>query len=247
MSDMSFVKSALEPFCRYSLFEGQAAVTTHCLYPSNSAVTVYVSGGPSGAVVSDEGGAASVLAEHGRVVPDIDRYLKRFCHRGLKTSGGKIFTPPVSAEQLTAAVMLVANASSEAAKWGVENLRVSRQRNLRKELYDALSRHFPKEQIDRQHRITGKSNRQYRFDNVVKLSDGRILVVDAVVPDPNSINAHAVAHLDLSRRGEERILQRMVYDEEADWQSSDLNLLQMAAKLVPLSGFDASLDRLTKR
>ncbi len=63
-------------------------------------------------------------------------------------------------------------------------------------------------------------------------------MVDAVLPDANSINSHAIAHLDLNQLNDEKIVQRMVYDDDDNWDAADLNLLQMATTLVALSRAD---------
>ena len=245
MTGMEFVKDALKPFCDYQLFEGQAAVTTHCLYPSNEAVTVYVTGGPEGARVSDEGGAIDVLSEHNRPVPNANRYLRRFCSAGLHVVEGKLSTTPVPTAQLTAAIMLVANASASAAHWGIEHLKGQQRRNIREELHSALKMRFPKERVQQDRYLVGNSNRRYRFDNVVSLKDDRLLVMDGVLRDPNSINSHTVAHIDLRETHDENIIQRIVYDEEEKWDAAELNLLQMAATLVPLAQLGESLSRIS--
>jgi hypothetical protein len=93
-------------------------------------------------------------------------------------------------------------------------------------------------------RLTGKSSRQYHFDHVVTLNGNRRLVGDAVLPDASSINSRAIANMDVGRLDDPSIIQRIVYDDEQEWDSADLNLLQMAATLVPYSKFERSLSRL---
>jgi hypothetical protein len=177
-------------------------------------------------------------------VPNPDRFLRRFCTKGIGAIDGKLVSPAVPAPQLTSAVMLVANASAAAAHWGVEHLKVKRHRDLRAALYGSLAKHFAAERIERQGHLFGKSNKRYRFDNVVTLNASHKLVVDAVQPDPNSINSRTVAHLDVRQLEDPNIIQRIVYDQEEDWDSADLNLLQMAATLIPLSHLEHGLTRL---
>ena len=244
MNPTQFVKEALAPFNECHLVEGQIAVTTHCLYPSNEAVTVYVSGGKNGALVSDEGAAIDVLSVHKRLIPDSERYLRRFCTApGLRVLAGKICSPEVSFDQLSAAVVLVANASAAAAHWGIEHIKVHKERDLRGDLFGELRKRFSKDQIQQDAKLTGKSSRRYRFDSVVTLDRGRLLAIDAVLPDANSINSHAIAHLDLRQKEDKNIIQRLVYDDEQEWNAADLNLLQMAAAVAPFSKLDVDLKR----
>lgn len=246
MTEMEFVTEALAPFLACAQRDDQLAVPTHCLYPSNTSVTVYVTGGPHGARVSDDGGAIDELSHHGCLLSDPDKYLRRFCRRaGLNSQHGRIYSSVVPADGLVAAVALVANTSSTAAHWGIDRITTRRLRDLRKELYAVLKQRFPEERILLEGRLTGKSNRQYHFDHVITLNRDRRLVVDSVLPDANSINSRAIAHLDLAQKEDPNITQRMVYDEDQEWASADLNLLQMASTLVPLSRLAANLERLT--
>jgi hypothetical protein len=99
--------------------DGGAAVWTHCQYPSNQAVTVFVYGGPNGLRVNDGGGAVDTLSMHGVELDHPDRFLTRFCRtKGLRADQGTIHTPTLPLEGLSSAVILVANASSAAAYWG---------------------------------------------------------------------------------------------------------------------------------
>ena len=245
MTELGFVREALTPFLACVDVGERIAVPTQCLYPSNASVTVYLTGGPQGARVSDEGGAIDELSAHGRSPGNPDRYLRRFCNRAaLMSERGKIYSPVVPLSGLAAAITLVANTSAAAAHWGIEHLKFPRRRDLRKELYEVLRLRFPEDRIEGGRRLTGKSTRQYRFDQVVRLNGERLLVIDSVLPDANSINSHTVAHLDIRQNDDPNVLQRLVYDDEEHWNAADLNLLQMAATLVPFSNVGSSLDRL---
>ena len=237
MNTSEYVTEALAPFSSFEERHGVVAVPTACLYPSNAVVTVYVRGGSEyGAVVSDEGRAVDELTACNREIPDADRFLLRFCRRGgLRAKNGKITSPKVEAGQLAASIAFVANASAAAATGGLASLKLRSLRDLRKDLEILLGRTFPSGRIVRDRRIEGKSTRSYRFGSVIRLEHERLLLVDPVTPDANSINAHAIAHLDVSLRKDDSILQRLMYDDEDHWRASDLNLLQTTATLVPFS------------
>ena len=235
MNTANYVELALAPFTKFAERNGAVAVTTSCLYPSNAMVTVYVRGGPNGAVVSDDGRAIDELTALNRDITNVDKFLSRFCNRsGLKAENGKITSARVSAQQLPASIVLVANASAAAVVWGVDKLKLRRRRNLREELERLLKLSFPSEIIEKKRHIEGKSTRHYRFDTVIRLNE-RLLLIDPVMPDANSINSHAIAHLDVRQREDDTIIQRLIFDDEEDWSAADLNLLQMTATLVPLS------------
>ncbi len=138
MTGMAILEEELGAFSKARDDSGLWAVATHCLYPSNTAVTAFITGGPvNGFVVSDNGGAISTLTARGLLVANADKMLKQFCvRRGLQPSEGAIVTRPVPRMALVPAIVMVANAASAAAHWGVENLKPRHRRDLKKALLD---------------------------------------------------------------------------------------------------------------
>ena len=61
------------------------------------------------------------------------------------------------------------------------------------------------------------------------------MAVDAVFKDTSSINARTIAHLDVKNTGDESIIQSIVYDDSDQWEAANLNLMRMAAPLLPFS------------
>lgn len=230
------VRGALEPFGACIERDGVIAVRTQCLYPSNAPVVVYVRGSSESAMVSDDGGAIDELTSYNRIITNPDAFLRRFCRRsGLKSEMGKIHTSLVGVDQLAASILFVANASAEAVTWGLNGLKTSTRRNLKADLEGLLRVSFPADHVEHGRRFAGKSTRSYKFDNVVRMDDRRLLIVDPVVRDPNAINSHAIKHLDIGQLGDQNFIQLIVYDDDDRWAASDLNLLQMAATLTPFS------------
>lgn len=238
----------MEPFrSHHAVTENSVAVPTHCLYPSGSAVVVFVQGSANRALVSDEGGAVGELVSHNRIIDNPDRILRRFCKKpGLHAKDGVIVSPIVSQSMLASAVIQVANASASVAHWGAENLKAKRKKDIRRELHTLLTRVFDKDRISSEGKLLGKSNRSYKFDRIVELNNDKMLIVDSVLPDPNSINSRAIAHFDVKQAGDDRIIQRVVYDDEDDWSAADLNLLQMSATLVPFSRLEPAFEKLKR-
>lgn len=220
-------------------------VPTHCLYPSNGVVAVTVEGGANEFRAHDAGGAideflasgASSLGSFGAI-----RHIAK--QQGLRvTEQGVIQAPLVRLEQVPAAVVVVANASKEIAHFLTDRYRPQIKRDIREVIRQILDKQFygswHKENV-----IAGKSNKQHRFDFVVKLPQSKLILIDAVVPEASSINSAVVANLDVRAAELLNIEQRIVYDDDAPWKASDLALLAVGAKTIPLSTASHVLRRL---
>lgn len=249
MSQIEYIHDALQSFLRCVQQEGQIAVPTLCLYPSNSTVTVYVTGGEREVVVSDGGGAMHEIMSHGLPAGhQAQRILSVHCRsNGLKHDDKRIYTDPVPMAAITSAIALVANASSLAAHEALSKIRLRPRRDLREALRLVLEKRFSREQIKHQVPILGGSAKKYKFDTVVDLGADRKLIVDTVVPEASSVNARFVSHMDVAQKDDPLIEQRIVYDQSEEWSGSDLRLLQMAATLVPFEMVGSNLDRLESR
>lgn len=218
-------------------------VATQCLYPSNAPVAVLIQGRTDEFVVSDDGGAVDQVESAGVPFPDPDRRLKPMLRRkGLKIASGAIHSPRVPPVGLPAAVALVANASKEAAHWGLMHLRPRRARDLASEVkriidgFGGLGRTGEL--------FVGASNKQHAFEFVLRPKPNLVLLIDPVLNDPSSINAKVVAHIDVRQAGNDNVEQRLIYDDEEDWGAADLNLLKVGATPIPLSQFNGVLQRL---
>ena len=83
----------------------------------------------------------------------------------------------------------------------------------------------------------GAQSTEYgRLANVIQLRNDIVLIVDPVAPEPSSINARVVANLDVQQAGNQKVKQRLVYDDEEDWSPDNLGLLGIVgAPVVPFS------------
>ncbi len=257
---MSFIKTIEKSLNDYAAYVGvgsDVAVPTHCLYPSNKVVSVMISGGPRECVVSDNGGAISELTTSGLLLSNKDghfAHIKDLCKdRGVKFSQGQVVSPPVPIEGLVSALVMVANASKDIANWGIQSIKPRRKRNMRSEVSRILGRHFSADQISALEHVTGASTRRYPVDWVVRVDSAWRLLVDVVLPEPSSINAKAIAHMDIhglqgkkNDLGDVKFESVLTYDADDEWKSSDLSLLQMAGKLVPMSALEKSLGKFTR-
>ncbi len=242
----SHVSEALALFSRFDTVRDAVVVQTHCMYPDNALVAVYVRGGPnSGYLVSDEGRAIDELTISNKVIPDVGRFLAPFCQiGGLRSEKGRIISSRVGLDQLVSAVLFVANASAEVVRRGLSTLKSHSQQGLEDNLSGLLTRSVSPRYIKRDRRVQGESTREYSFDAEIMVAGGRRILIDAIHPNPNSINSRYVAHLDVKRRADETIAQRIVFDDQDEWGSADLSFLQSVATIVPFRQCETNIDLL---
>jgi hypothetical protein len=162
--------------------------------------------------------------------------------RGLALKDGVIFTPLVPLEAATVAILHVANASQELARWFYEHSKIKRARDFRVLLSEFLRVSFDNRM--RPEKIVGHSNKQHKFEHVLHLAEGRKLIIDSVAHEASSINARVVANLDVKSNGDPLLDQRIVYDDQEEWTPADLNLLQVGAPAVAFSRSQEVIFRL---
>lgn len=246
MNTLLVIQNALTKWSGPEVRDQVVMVPTHCLYPSNSVVRVAVTGGQDRFVVDDAGGAFAELYASVPAASDLSKQIANVAKPfGLRMSSkGVIYSPPVSTEDLLATVVLVANASKEAADKFIDKVRPPR-RNFRAAIEAVLEKRFH-DKWKPNRKMAGASTKLHTFDYLVKLEQNRQLVLDFVLPEPSSINAALVAHMDLSNSNEDVIEQRIVYDDTQPWKSSDLALLKTSsrARVIPLSAIDRNLSKL---
>lgn len=222
-------------------------VTTHCMYPSNGLVRVYVKAGNDTAVVSDEGEAVGEVLAAGIDVADVNRLARHIViDQGLQMRSGVIYTPRVSIEAMPIAIPIVANAAKEVARWFYDHKKIKRARDFRKMLADYLEGVFD-ERLAKDEKIVGASNKPHKFANIVSFANGRRLIIDAVAMDAASINSRVVANLDVRSNANPLIDQRIIYDDVESWSSADLNLLGVGAPVIPFSKAADVIGRLARQ
>jgi hypothetical protein len=239
-----FVEHGLAEIASVKRVVDGVRVTTHCMYPSNGLVQVTVRGGTETVVVSDEGGGVGEALSAGIPPKDYNRTLSRLIgDQGLFMEKGAIFTPRIPIKAAPLAILHVANASQEIARWLYDHMKIERTRDFRVMLAEFLNRTF-EDRVSHNEVIVGHSNKPHKFANVIKFANGRRLIVDPVAHEASSINARVVANLDVRATNNPLIEQRIVYDDEEDWTPADLNLLQVGATVVPFSRTREVIGRL---
>lgn len=227
--------------------DGRVLVPTHCLYPSNSSVTVAVGGGIGSFFVNDGWGALEEVSGAGGTFSAADAaHLVRYIVSGYGLSidnTGLIKAERVTAEELLTTIVLVANASKDAASELLSRFRPRLRRNIKAELARMLEIRFPRH-VAKNQVIVGASNKPHRFDNVVRLDGDKQIILDVVTREASSINAALVAHLDVRNANLPNVEQRIIYDDQETWPAADLNLLKIGAPPVPFSRAPEVLERL---
>jgi hypothetical protein len=239
----SLIRNGLDEMALIKRVDDGVRVTTHCMYPSNGLVQVMVRGGVSTVVASDEGGAMGEALAAG--IPTRD-YGRQHAHlvkaQGILIRDGVVFTPQMPIEAAPLAVLLVANASQEIARWLYEHMKIKRTRDFKEMLATFLKKTFDDRVAPAI--IVGHSNKPHKFANVISFPNGRRLIIDAVANEPSSVNARVVANLDVKAVNDPLINQRIVYDDEEEWMPADLNLLQVGADVIPFSRSSKVIERL---
>ncbi len=246
MTSAWFVRGVMSSWPEIIEDDGRVIVPTHCLYPSNGIVQVFVEGGRDAFRVHDDGRAFDEFNSSGSV-PEIPSAALRHivARQGLAvTSRGVIQSPLIEAPNLAATISLVANASKEAAHYLIDRFRpVRTARTLEEAVEELLDQQFHHEWT-KHLLVVGHSNKQQKFDFSVRLPSQRRLLIKAVKPETSSINAAVVAHLDVRAANLPDTEQRSIYDDAIRWNAADLSLLTVGAPVVALSDARQSLTRL---
>lgn len=242
MKLLDVIAEGLAPFQGAQAMDNGVSLSTHCLYPNHSSVQVFVRGSGERYYVSDDGGAMREAEAAGAVLGKSDtKFLRLIEKQGLIMARGVISTPAIQIDMVPAAVLLVANASKEVADFIYSSWRVAKARDFKELVRELLNREFPAVTI-KEEKLFGESHKTHSFDNVVYLPNGRRLVVDPVLRDSNSINARVVANLDVHLAKHEGMVQRLVYDDDADWPANDLSVLQFSR--VPVVAYKKAAQAL---
>lgn len=235
MTVFGVVSDAVGTWCAPYEADPFVVVPTYHVYPSNSCVQIFIEGGRDTFVVSDGGGALKAARSLGTGNLDLQKHLRAAARNGSAqvSPQGWIYAADVNAGSLTSVISVIAECSSAAAEAASKHFRPIpvMKADFRREVEAQLRVIFPK-RVEKRVRVLGSSNKMHKFDFGVRLSNDRMIVMDAVTHDANSINAAIVSHLDLRNAHIPNISQRLVYDDRTEWQSADLSLLQVGATAV---------------
>lgn len=186
---------------RLSTYDQTARLSTPLLYPGGSMVGVEISRSDDGFLVTDAGGArreAGLLGGErafARIAIDVaKRYGVRFDHN-------MIFDLNVTDDELTMAVISVANAAKSAVDETAIRLATSRHADYRAMLLERLERIYDPKSISRRKRVRGSSD-EWEFDAVVAIGS-RVALFDVVAPQVNAVSHAITKFLDIRDLGDD--------------------------------------------
>lgn len=244
MTALSSVEAALRAWPSPRFDGVSVVVPTFCLYPTNAVVNVFIDGSDREFVVHDRAGAI----EQFHATLGMESVPKSLIYGTARRRGvtvakdGALFVRKVTADELSGAIALVANASTDVAHHLIDYYRPAPRQNLSEEVEAILDTSFPS-QWRKEEAFVGQSTKMHRFDYSVKL-DGRQLLIDLVKPDASSVNAAVVAHLDVEKAEPRAFLHRVIYDDREKWPTASLALLRVVAVPIARSSAPEAFARL---
>lgn len=231
------------PICQHD--GDEHVVTTHCQLPNGSLVKVRIRQSGDGWIVSDGGAALDEAVAAGVEKPAFSLTVRRAIRtKGLSFVDGRIESPRVGEASLFNAVVVIANAARDLAETLVFVGSTFAEETLETRTRKILVGRFHALVTSKPVIIAGASEREHKFDNALKLPDGRKVLVDVVKHQGNSINSAVVANLDVQRLNNPSIIQRIVFDPNESWKNEEISLLGVGALPVALSGLADSIERI---
>jgi hypothetical protein len=211
-------------------------VSTDVLLPDGSTVVVSVEGGNSGNrfVVHDSGAGLAVLSNSGlpggaNVIAAASRAVRT---RGLHMEGASVASPPVEADGVPAMIKWVADGARRASEAAIAEARKRERKLLRERVQGELRRIFGEATVLQRGVLRGRSNDPHKFDFLISAPGGFRLALDAPTPDPSSVAAVVIRHLDVKAASLPGVRQVIAFDEADAWPSNSLDQLRLAG--VPL-------------
>jgi hypothetical protein len=185
---------------RVSTRDGVARISTPVLFPSGTKIGVEISHHRDGFLVSDMGGAALEAdmagggRQFGRIAAEVaQRYGVRFDQRML-------FDLEVPRNELTVAVVSVANAAKSAVEATIMQVAARETIDLRSILWTRLDRVFGGPQVQHEIKVRGSSD-DWTFDAAVQSSRG-LTVFEIVNPHANAVASAVTKFLDIRDLGD---------------------------------------------
>lgn len=223
----------------------QIVIPTFSLYPSSSIIELHIEGGAESVVVSDGGGAFDEIDGSGEYTFDAFRVMAAVVKKqGFSVNkNGWICSPRIPYSELPTIIACTATISKDASDHLLNRFKPNKKRDYRFELKKQLLLRF-NDNVRTKVKLVGASNKPHIFDFSIPIASGGKLIIDAVTRDANSINSAVVSHLDLAHAEQEKIQQRIIYDDGDEWNSSDLSLLSVGAKTVSFSQAQAVIGKI---
>lgn len=235
MTDWQAIRTAICEGRRFTPTGQGAKVLADTIMPSGLAIHVHIESRHDCLFLHDGGAAFDELVRHGLNFSRITALRRMLRETNFGASDdGLIFRERVPLDNVATGIAIMADASFRAATYMLDRADKPQARHLDQQVKDALHLRYPQ---GRPNFVIEGKNRQHIFDFGVTLNDETV-VVEAVTPEPASVNAAIVKALDVAQAREIRARAVFVIDNSHDqWKSSQLSLLQ-------LGGTPILIDRL---
>lgn len=208
--------------------------TTHCLYPSFERVDVFISPMGDAYRVTDGGGAMRSVLQHGKDMSVMGGVLQKAAKAHMVDQiEGMLLCKPPSQEWLYSAILAVANASAMAANLGLDAVVAADENELKQRIFETLTSVIPPANVARQYEFRGDSGNLWKLDFAVVRE--KILLVKAVSPHRNSVNANYATFSDIGDAP--NLVRYSVFDRSL--KSEDRSLIGRVAQLVPFASVAA--------
>ena len=162
------VEDAVKRLASARHFHAGSIISMPVNYPSGSSVSVEVSIQNGKCYVSDMGGGHNEAEMLGAL-----KYFKNEARRvaefhNIKFDGHDVFTAEVPVDNIRGAIVVIANASAEAAGAALLKQAERNDADARDELYDRLVSVYKNRHIEKDAKLIGASNHQWRISVLVK-------------------------------------------------------------------------------
>lgn len=223
-------------------------VPTTTLMPGGELVGVLVTReGEDRFRVSDNGAGREAILDAGVTVVGSGnrRRASEIANRaGLEIDGDAFVLRDVSADQLAAAVIYVADASRSWAQAVLNRAFQRHKHDIGEVVLKRLEAGFGASKVKSDVVLLGESSSQHRFDFVVELAGSRRALFDVVAPAQQSISATHLKFYDMQREHADWPREAVI-ENPSDWTSAHLALLnQVANHIRPIADEWVDLQRL---
>ena len=230
------IADAIGDLVRARATPSRTEIALPVLYPNGSHVVVYVYPEGDAFTVTDEGGAAAEAEMAGVLPATFSMIAKREAERvGAICDSRAFFFLRVSADQLTAAITILADLARACVAAALEKLSERPPTRLEKRLLAHLEHAFGERNVEPRAEVVGASNVAHRFNAMVMHHDHRV-VFDMFTDHGNSFNAAVSKFLDISHR--EDAPGRVAVTQTRAKLGDRLSLISSVAKVIELDAVD---------
>lgn len=231
MNALVKAKDALLEACEPIMLNSMMIVPTPWTFPDGDPVKVYVQPHDDLVTLSDGGDTIRQLLFWGGEPDQFRRAFSRKAKsRNLKmTDTMHLVTEAIPVTSVPAWIAILAEAAHDFANWLLEKHKSSASMDLHREMDVQLEAHF-RSRLRRNFPLPGASGKIHKFDWAIV--GKRKVILDAVTPDGNAVNATFSRHMDLRLSGPDDVINRIIYRRDDPWKTEDLNLLQEATQLI---------------